>query len=305
MGRPAEGAARPAAAPGRAAVRRPRARRAGGARAARASWSDAIQAVRDVADRARRPDRGPGRDPAHRGTRAAAPRSSSGSTPWASPVSCTPRSARRTASPRAARPPRSTSTCCWRTPARRSGPELSSFPVAKVDVALVVDDAVTAQAPRRHPARGRRPAAGVGPALRRLHRRPGRRGQEVAGVRAALPGARPDAHRRRGDRRPRRRCRPGRRSATEPPSAPDAESEIEPPSVRAGCSSRREEAARRSSRVALDGRCPRRSRAVPQPGVEVGGRAGDDRRRGRPRGRPPARTGPPRRTTCRRRGRCR
>ena len=55
------------------------------------------------------------------------------------------------------------------------GPEFSTFPVAKEDVALVVDDARARGRGRGGPARGRRRAARVDPALRRLHRRPGRR----------------------------------------------------------------------------------------------------------------------------------
>ncbi len=56
--------------------------------------------------------------------------------------------------------------------------------------------------PRRRgrggPAGGRRRPAGVGAALRRLHRRPGRRRPPLPGVRAALPRRRPDPHRRGG-----------------------------------------------------------------------------------------------------------
>ena len=59
-------------------------------------------------------------------------------------------------------------------------------------------------------ARGRGRAARVAVALRRLHRRAGRAGKEVAGVRAALPRARPHAHRGGDQRRPRRRRRRGR-----------------------------------------------------------------------------------------------
>ena len=47
-------------------------------------------------------------------------------------------------------------------------------------------------------ARGSRRAAGVGAALRRLHRRPGGGGAQVARLRAALPRPRPDAQGRRG-----------------------------------------------------------------------------------------------------------
>ena len=54
-------------------------------------------------------------------------------------------------------------------------------------------------------------AAGVGPALRHLHRTPDRRREEVAGLRVALPRPRPDAHRGRGRRRAGRRGRRRRR----------------------------------------------------------------------------------------------
>ena len=60
--------------------------------------------------------------------------------------------------------------------------------------------------------RGRRGAARVDPALRRLHRRPGRRGQEVPGLRPALPRGRPDPQGGRGVRGTRRRGRPRRRA---------------------------------------------------------------------------------------------
>ena len=50
---------------------------------------------------------------------------------------------------------------------------------------------VTGRRGRGGAARGRRRPARVDPALRRLHRRPGRRGPQVAGLRAALPGPRP------------------------------------------------------------------------------------------------------------------
>ena len=84
------------------------------------------------------------------------------------------------------------------------GPAFSTYPLAKEDVALVVDAEVTVAAGRGGAARGSRRAARVGPALRRLHRRPDRRGQEVAGLRAAVPGPGPDPHRGGDLRRPRR-----------------------------------------------------------------------------------------------------
>ena len=63
-------------------------------------------------------------------------------------------------------------------------------------------------------------AAGVGAALRRLHRRAGRRGQALAGLRAALPGAGPDADRARRSRPPATPRSPWPPSATGRRSAP-------------------------------------------------------------------------------------
>ncbi len=85
-------------------------------------------------------------------------------------------------------------------------PVLSAYPVAAQDVALVVPQAVPAadveRAPQGRSGRGRRCPAGVADAVRRLHRRSGRRGTQVAGVHAAVPRARPDADGRRGRPRP-------------------------------------------------------------------------------------------------------
>ena len=78
----------------------------------------------------------------------------------------------------------------------RRAPEFSLQPVAKEDVALVRR--------RRRAAGGSRRAARVGPAVRGLHRSPGRRGPEVAELRAPLPCERPHAHRGRDRRGPRR-----------------------------------------------------------------------------------------------------
>ncbi len=59
---------------------------------------------------------------------------------------------------------------------------------------------------------GRGRPAGVDPAVRRLPRRPGRTGEEVTGVRAAVPRARPDPDRAGDERRPRRSRRARRRA---------------------------------------------------------------------------------------------
>lgn len=81
-------------------------------------------------------------------------------------------------------------------------PVVSGYPVAIQDVALVVEDSVPAAevqaalvagaASAAVPA-GTPVAAGGRAAIRRLHRRAGRRRTAVAGVCAAVPGAGPDA----------------------------------------------------------------------------------------------------------------
>ena len=76
---------------------------------------------------------------------------------------------------------------------------------------MVADD-VTAAERRGGAARGRGELPRVDPALRRLHRRPGRGRPQVAGLRAAVPGARPDPDRAGDRRRPRRRGRSGCRA---------------------------------------------------------------------------------------------
>ena len=71
------------------------------------------------------------------------------------------------------------------------GPEVSSFPVAKEDVALVVDDSVAAGELAATLREGAGAAVRVGAPLRRLHRPAGGCRPEVAGLRPALPGTRP------------------------------------------------------------------------------------------------------------------
>ena len=102
----------------------------------------------------------------------------------ATPASCTPRRSPRLGSAgadlrRRARPRRA-----QRAPATRSSRarRLSTYPVAHSDVALVVDGGRPGRRGRGGPARGRRRAAGVPAALRRLHRRPGRRRAQVPGL---------------------------------------------------------------------------------------------------------------------------
>ena len=197
---------------------------AGGARDGRAAWSDAIEAVRDVAGAlGARADRASGapRRPWHPGRCAelAARRDRRSATP----ASCTPRCAGPSASRRAPRSPRSTSTRCWPTPSRcRAAPSFSTYPVAKEDVALVV----AADLPGRR-ARATTLREGAGPLCESVRLfdvytgAAGRRGPQVAGLRAALPGTGPDAHRGGHGGRPRRGGRAGRPAARGRRSAPE------------------------------------------------------------------------------------
>ena len=74
---------------------------------------------------------------------------------------------------------------------------LSSHPVAKEDVALVVDAQVAAADVAAALRAGRRRPARVRAAVRHLHRPADRRGPEVAGLRPAVPGLGPHPDRRR------------------------------------------------------------------------------------------------------------
>ena len=94
-------------------------------------------------------------------------------------------------------------------------PEISGYPVATQDVALIVADTVpagdVAAALTAGAARGRGGHRAGGPAaVRRLHRRPGRRGAQVPGLHPAVPGPGPHPHRRRGQPGPRGGGRRGR-----------------------------------------------------------------------------------------------
>ncbi len=82
-----------------------------------------------------------------------------------------------------------------RAPATAGAPAFSTYPVAKEDVALVVDADLPAAVLAATLREGAGDAARVGAALRRLHRVADRGGQEVARLRAAVPGAGPDPHR--------------------------------------------------------------------------------------------------------------
>ena len=142
---PARRGARAAAAPRRRARRRAGARRLVGRRAARPSWSDAVGAVTDLAAELGVPVE-VARRPRHAlAPRAAAPRSCSATSRRPRRRAAPARSAGPGACRRAPPPPRSTSTPCSR-PRRDvvAGPEFSTMPVAKEDVALLVDAAVPA-----------------------------------------------------------------------------------------------------------------------------------------------------------------
>ena len=209
---------RPAAAPRRSSWPASASAPAGGARAARPAGPTRSALVRRLGRRARRRRRGRLGRRGRRGTPAAAPRCSSAAPSSATPASCTRRSARRSGcrARSAARRDRPRRPDAPRAATSRPGPDFSTYPLAKEDVALVVDAAVTVADGRGGAARRRRRPARVDPALRRLHRRPGRRGPQVAGLRAALPGPRPHPDRG-GDRRP-RATRPSR----SPPSGTGA-----------------------------------------------------------------------------------
>ena len=99
-----------------------------------------------------------------------------------------------------------------------AAPVVSHQPLAKEDVALVVDESVHSVRGRAGTAcRSRRPA-GEHPALRRVHRPAGRRGQEVPRLRPALPCPGPHPHRGRDRRRAYRRRGRGRRRGRRRPT---------------------------------------------------------------------------------------
>ena len=84
-----------------------------------------------------------------------------------------------------------------------TAPEVSPFPPATQDLAIVVDADVPASAIERVVRHGSRTAAGVGGPVRPVHRGSGRRGQEVPRVRPHVPSAGPYPRRRRRHRLPR------------------------------------------------------------------------------------------------------
>ncbi len=180
-----------------------------------AGWADAVELVRDVS-----PTRSASRSrwvrpPGCRGTPAAAPSSGSASQDSGTPASCTRGSARRTACRRApAAVEIDLDLLLRRAVAVAPAPEFSTYPVAKEDVALVVDDVVPAADVE---AALREGAGELLESIRLFDVYTGDQvgaGQEVARVRAALPRPRPDAHRGR-DRAP-----PATPRSPSPPSGP-------------------------------------------------------------------------------------
>ena len=169
-----------------------------------AGWQDAIEAAREVLRVSRVAYRDRGRTSTRRGTPAAAPRSTSpartgkGSSPG-TPGNCTRGWCRRSGCP--------DRTCAVELDLSVIGaaaaalppaqaPVISAYPVATQDVALVVRGCGArrrgaGRAGRRGSVgrRGRRDAARGRPALRHLHRRAGRGGQQVPRLPAALPRA--------------------------------------------------------------------------------------------------------------------
>ena len=180
------------------AGRRARARPAGGARAGPPAGPTRSRPSARSPTRSASPVAGARGAPRRRGTRAAAPSLSRG---------------RRGARPRRRAAPaglHGATACPPRTAAaeidldRADGPapgracpapSFSTYPVAKEDVALVVDDAVPAAEVE---AALREGAGELLESIRLFDVYTGDQvgaGQEVAGLRAALPGPRPDAHR--------------------------------------------------------------------------------------------------------------
>ena len=212
-------AARAAAVPGGGAERRARAAPAGGARAAPPTGPTPSSVVRAVGRGARRG--GPGRvgRADARGTRAAVPGCSSATQELGHAGELHPRVCAAFGLPRGtAALEIDLDFLMSRAVDVPRAPTYSNQPVAKEDVALVVDDAVAGRGGRGGAAGGGRRPAGVGPAVRRLHRPAGRRGPQVAGLRAALPRSRPHPDRGRDRRRPRRRGRRRGRSGRRRPA---------------------------------------------------------------------------------------
>ena len=141
-----------------------------------AGWSDAIGAGPPPRRRARRRRRGHRRGPDARGTRAAAPRSWSAASSSGTPASCTRRSARRSACrPRSAAVEIDLDFLMRHARDVTPGPGVLDVPGRQGGRRAGRRRRRDRRRRRGRAARGCRRAAGVDPALRRLHRRPGRR----------------------------------------------------------------------------------------------------------------------------------
>ena len=113
--------------------------------------------------------------------------------------------------------------------------DVTSFPAVLQDIAVVVPDDVPAAEVEAAVRAGGGELLGLGAAVRRLPRRAGGRGQQVAGAAAGVPRARPHAHRR-GRRRPAggNRGAPGRDRGAAPcigsrwPGRPDSRARWRP-----------------------------------------------------------------------------
>ena len=102
------------------------------------------------------------------------------------------------------------------TEVRTPAPRFSTYPVAKEDLALVVDESVPSADVAAALLRGGGALVESVPAVRRLQRRTGRRGKALAGLRAAAAGCRSHAHAGRGRGGAGRGCRRGRPGARGP-----------------------------------------------------------------------------------------
>ena len=188
-----------------------------------AGWADAIGLVRRLGARARRRGRGRGRRPGCRGTPAAARALRVGGRALGHAGELHPRSARRSAlPPRSAAVEIDLDAAAAAAPSTSCpAPAFSTYPVAKEDVALVVDESVPAAEVE---AALREGAGELLESVRLFDVYTGDqvgRGQEVAGLRAAVPRPRPDPHRGGDQRRPRRRGGAGRRAHRRRPALTD------------------------------------------------------------------------------------
>ena len=170
---------------------------AGGAPAASAGWSDAIGARAPARHRARRRGRGRVRTRGRPGTRAAAPGSAVGGVELGHAGELHPQvcAGVRPAGPQRGRRDRPRRPDAARASTWRPGPDFSTYPVAKEDVALVVDDAVTAADVE---AALREGAGELLESVRLFDVYTGEQvgaGPQVARLRAAVPRPRPHPHR--------------------------------------------------------------------------------------------------------------